>query len=148
MPDRHERAGLAFERSRQHDPYSHFEGVVVVPVRVAALFYRLVGAELPTRARSAGVRLDGQMLDVLDAMRRAALVPSEPISGSEVVKGDAVPVPSSACTTRQAAARLGISERAVVKRLHRGRLEGRKVRGRWYVTDSRARSVQGEKEAG
>ena len=67
----------------------------------------------------------------LHALYRLGLENSVPPAGTRHVH-----VPSSVpnwLTTTQAAALLGVGERAVTKRLNQGQLEGEKCGGRWRV---------------
>jgi hypothetical protein len=132
-PDHTQRVAAAFEGGA----HLHAEPIVVLPVKAIGLLYRLCLYDARAEARRQGMRLDADVLAALDVCRRAAGVRHPELSSADGANHDTPSAASPTCTTTEAAARLGITERAVHKRLKLGRLDGHKAGGRWVVTDSR-----------
>ncbi|MBB6343777.1 excisionase family DNA binding protein [Nonomuraea muscovyensis] len=118
-------------RPAEHYVYGATGPVVVVPGRVAAWLER--HAQLG-RLRIERRGQDPEVDAVLAALRQAAAAWRSSATGTPNTN-QPEPVPlSPQMGTSSAADLLGITDRAVLKAIHEGRLPAERVAGRWLIT--------------
>jgi excisionase family DNA binding protein len=119
------------ERTPAH--YLHGD-VVIVPARIANLLRRHAGLDdLRIRARGA----DGEFYCVLTALHIASLQWRDSAIGTtEAPKAELGPDSNKRqwMTTGQAAAVIGVTDRAIRKAIATGHLEASNVDGRWRIS--------------
>lgn len=116
-------------------PESYIHGVtapiVIVPARVATWLERYAGLnDLRIRARGNDPEVDS----VLQAMHRAALHWRTTVTGSDQAPAPEEPAQSKWMGTQEAAAALGITDRAVRLAITQKRLHATNLHGRWRIT--------------
>lgn len=122
------------------------EPYVMMPARVAAMLEAELGAELSRlRVRKRGV--DPEASQVLADIRAAAIEWAGSGSAGTSDDGPPEPRPESnrehlSLTPSQAAGRVGVSDRAIRKAIHTGRLPAAKVDGAWQITRDDLRHFQ------
>ncbi len=118
--------------TRPPEHYIHGDGsVVVVPRRVCAYLNRYADLErfrLQTRGQ------DAEVDSVLIAFRLAELKWREAATGTKEAARPELEGPSTTwISTTQAAAHLGVGDRAIRKAIAEGRLHAVSVAGRWRI---------------
>lgn len=124
---------------RPPESYTHLDGIVVVPARIAALLDQHLRLD---RFRKSVRGHDAELDSVLLAIRLAAVVYSSATGTERAKTPEPQPHSSRGIGTPAAAIQLGISDRAVRKAMTEGRLNAEKVDGRWRTSHADIQSYR------